>query len=104
MEKVIRDGMVAVVYCPSFGCYWYTRKREPALMYHPKLVAKIESCLRHHITDEWVEKELGVKNQRVFEPNSLEIRWLKRGTVFRVNEYDGCETIVTQEEDELFTA
>jgi hypothetical protein len=43
MDKVIRDGQVAVLYSPGFGAGWYSWNREmPELLFEPNLVAMIE--------------------------------------------------------------
>lgn len=62
MEKVIRDGNVAILYSPGFGAGWYTWNTSyPEIIFHPKLVEMVESGRKDEIDDEWVEENLGIR-------------------------------------------
>jgi hypothetical protein len=96
-EKVIKDGNVAVLYSPGFGAGWYswnTEHRE--ILFHPKLVAMVESERNGEITDDWVKENLGIEIYTGGADN-LKIEWLPEGTAFQIEEYDGAETIRTLE-------
>lgn len=47
MEKVIRDGKVAVLYSPGYGAGWttwtYDSKLHEVMLFHPLIVEKVES-------------------------------------------------------------
>lgn len=47
MEKVIRDGKVAVLYSPGYGAGWttweYDSKLHEIMLFHPLIVEKVES-------------------------------------------------------------
>lgn len=95
LEKVIRDGKVAILISPGFGAGWYswnTNHRE--ILFHPKLVEMVESGRRNEINDEWVKENLGIEIY-TFGAEDLEIQWLQEGTMFSVEEYDGAESIRT---------
>ena len=96
MNKVIRDGKVAVLYSPGYGAGWSTwtssKKRDIAL-FHPKLVEMVESGKRLEITDEWAQKNLGI-SLCTLGNDQLEIEWIEQGSSFHVNEYDGSESII----------
>lgn len=95
MDKVIRNGQVAVLYSPGFGAGWYSwNKDHKELLFHPKIVEMVEAGRRKEINDEWVKENLGVD---IYTGGSeqLTIQWLPEGTAFVVNEYDGAETIET---------
>ena len=102
MEKVIRDGKVAVIYHPPVGAGWYTWNNDyKELMYHPQLVQKILDDEQKDLTEEWVKAVLGIskdKNLYVGAAGELEIIWLPIGTAFRISEYDGAESIITKVE------
>ena len=92
MDKVVRDGLVAVVYHPSWGCGWYSWHGRAQLLFDPKIVAYIESGdtlgLEKYLEgirgdDYWISAEL----------EELAIEWIREGTEFTVVEYDGSETI-----------
>jgi hypothetical protein len=108
MEKVIRDGKVAIIYHPSFGAGWYTWNERgdfneinpdkyKGMIYHPLIVEKIETNKQSEITEEWVKSILGYENDKghlcVLAAGELEIKWLPVGTRFKIHEYDGSEDI-----------
>ena len=43
MEKVIRDGQVAVLYSPGYGAGWFTWHGVEELLFDPKVVDMLES-------------------------------------------------------------
>lgn len=97
IEKVIRDGKVAVLYSPGFGAGWYTwNKEHKELLFHPKVVEMVEAGKSKDITDEWVKENLGI-DIYTGGAEQLKIEWLPEGTAFRVDEYDGAESIQTIE-------
>lgn len=97
MEKVIRDGKVAILISPGYGSGWYScNPRYKELLFHPKLVAMVESGNQDEITEEWVRKELGIQDWIYCGgAKSLDIEWLPEGTAFTVEDYDGSESIRT---------
>lgn len=99
MEKVIRDGKVAVLVSGGYGAGWYTWNSEhKSLLYHPKLVAMVEAKRQSEIDEEWVEKELGISNVYCGGAAQLRIEWLPEGTPFTIDEYDGSEGLMTQDD------
>ena len=97
MEKVKRDGKVAVLYSPGFGAGWFSWNTDhQELLFHPKLVELVELNQRHLITDELVRELLGAE---IYTGGSdtLRIVWLDEGTAFNIDEYDGSESVVTME-------
>lgn len=104
MEKVIRDGKVAVLYSPGYGAGWFTWNTDHKdLLFHPDLVVLVEEDKRDEITSEFVQNLLGVEDVYCGGAEQLKIEWLEVGTSFRVDEYDGYESIITVEEL-VFTA
>jgi hypothetical protein len=91
MEKVIRDGLVAVLFAPGYGAGWYSwNLNHPQCLYDPDVVAWVEGGKIGPCPD------LEEKYNSTFYSQAhtqLKIVWLKVGTVFRINEYDGAETI-----------
>ena len=94
MEKVIRNGKVAVLVSHGFGAGWYSRNKHKELLFHPKLVEMVEQNRHEEITKEWVEENLDI-NIYTGGADGLYIEWLDEGTAFRINEYDGAETLIT---------
>lgn len=103
MKKVIRDGNVAVLYSPGFGAGWstwcYNSALIETLLFHPLIVEKVESGHENEITTEWLVEQFGKEFEDVCcrGVDQLEIEWLPEGTAFRVDEYDGFETVITNE-------
>jgi hypothetical protein len=94
MEKLEKDGMVAVVISPGFGAGWST-------------------WCHHDGSDEYLTMNKGIA-QAVLDKNipevcrlakekfpdiyiggakKLEVEWVKKGTAFRITEYDGYEAV-----------
>lgn len=98
MEKVIRDGNVAVLISTGFGAGWYSwNSSHKELLFHPKLIEMVEQGNHRDITEEWIEANLGLKDIYTGGNRDLTIKWLPEGTAFQVDEYDGAESITTLE-------
>ena len=92
MNKMIKDGKVAVLYSPGYGAGWSSWNTEtPDMIFDMTIVSMV---LRGNTEDEikavaklkWPDAYLGgVKG--------LNIVWLDQGTEFRINEYDGNENV-----------
>ena len=95
MEKVIRDGKVAVLISHGYGAGWYTWNRDyQQLLFHPKLVEMVEQNRRNEIDNQWVLENLGIE-MYAGGSDGLKIHWLPIGTAFEIEEYDGAETLRT---------
>jgi hypothetical protein len=103
MEKVIRDGKVAVVFSPGHGAGWYTWNKDlPEIIFDPNIVHYVEledwDSLRAHM-------ELKYPDVYMSEYSlDLAIMWLPEGTEFKIDEYDGAETIVLRKRVEWLMA
>ena len=93
MEKVIRNGKVAVLYSPGFGAGWHSWNERKELLFHPKLVEMVENNKQSKITEQWIKENLGIDNAYCGGAGDLQIKWLDEGTAFIINEYDGSESI-----------
>ena len=99
VDKVIRDGRVAVLVSPGYGAGWSTWADKPEkAVFSPEIVIWVESGkptdVRLKNEDRW-EEEFGYLGGI----EDLEIEWLELGTRFTVDEYDGSErlTIISRE-------
>ena len=91
MNKVIRDGMVAVLYSPGYGAGWYSwNTKYPEILFDPAIVELVEQ-------EKWEELQAFVtlKYPDIYAGGlrDLAIWWLKQGEQFQVNEYDGNESL-----------
>lgn len=96
MEKVIRNGNVAVLVSPGYGAGWYSWHDKKELLYHPEIVKLVEEKRHSEITEELCQKLLNTDDYIcVLGADSLKIYWIKQGTNFKIREYDGHELVET---------
>ena len=102
MNKLVRDGMVAVLYSPDYGSGWYTWNGDnPEILFDPAIVQLVEE-------NKWAELQTYVtlKYPKLFVGGllDLQIAWIPEGAMFRINEYDGDESIELKDDADWFTA
>jgi len=98
MEKLIRDGKVAVLYSPGFGAGWYTWNYNfPECIFDREIVGMVEKEVDYRDIAQFAESKYG---EEFFSggADDLRIMWLPEGTEFIINEYDGSESIQIKEE------
>ena len=99
VQKVIRDGKVAVVHSADYAQSLFSRfsKREE-LLFSPALVGLVEAG--KEITPGFINSEFGIdvsgKEWGGFAVN-LQVTYLPVGTRFYISEEDGKETIITED-------
>lgn len=97
-DKYVKDGQVGVLYSPGYGAGWSTWGGEE-LAYDKDLVqAFLEGGaekLRKVATEKYPGKYQGGLSQ-------IKLEWVPQGMAFRINEYDGYESIEYQS-DSSFT-
>lgn len=100
MNKVIENGLVAVLYSPGYGAGWSTwnleKELNETLLFHPSLVEMVRNNRQDEIDEDWLVENLGERFRNVYcgGAKQLEIEWLPEGTLFRVEEYNGSESIL----------
>jgi hypothetical protein len=107
MDKVIRDGKVAVLVSVGYGAgwsTWFSGNRKEVLLFHPKIVEMVEQGHKNEIKSTWIEQELGLKDVYTGGVDGLEIEWVPVGTKFVIHEYDGHETLKTIDDFYWITA
>ena len=92
MEKKIKDGKVAVLFSPRHGAGWYSWHRVEELLYDPKVVDMVEAKTSARTIELYCE-EVYDKKHYYGAADQLQVYWLPIGTQFRIQEYDGAETI-----------
>lgn len=98
MEKVIRDGKVAVLISHGFGAGWYSWNSNKQLLFSPKIVEMVEQGKADQINEDWIEENLGIKDVYCGGASDLKIHWIPIGTAFKVEEYDGAESLLTMDD------
>jgi hypothetical protein len=116
VRKVIRDGKVAVLYSPGFGAGWSTWSsisgHGTELMFDPSVVTLVEDRDNGKITTDQLVELVNTYCEITYGKNevycggvdNLEIVWIPEGTQFKINEYDGSESIEYKENDYWITA
>jgi hypothetical protein len=103
MEKVIRDGKVAVLYSPGYGAGWYSWHDIGELLYDPAVVEMVEKGKHYTEIVEYCESVYG-ESRSFSGAEDLTIEWIDIGREFRVDEYDGSEYIEYRDELEWHVA
>lgn len=93
MNRVVRDGKVAVLYHPTHGAGWYTWHGILELVYDPVVVAMVETGQDPSKIYAYCNKQHTDTYHYFGGADGLSIEWLPEGTEFRIEEYDGAETI-----------
>jgi hypothetical protein len=90
MDRVIRDGKVAVLYSPGFGAGWYSWHHIEELVFDPSIVTWLEAQdmdkIEAYLTLKYPDEYFGGVDK-------LTIKWIPQGTQFRISEYDGAESV-----------
>lgn len=102
MNRVVRDGLVAVLYSPGFGAGWFSWNTScPEILFDPAMVELVEA-------KKWDELRAYVvlKYPDIYSGGlkDLQIKWIPQGTQFQVTEYDGNENIETRDSVDWITA
>ena len=101
MDRVIRDGQVAVLYSPGYGAGWYTSHYILELIFDPSIVQWLEDNEMDKILSYVTLKYPG---EYFGGLDALEIEWIPVGTEFQIDEYDGSETIRYKDQERWITA
>ena len=101
MNKVIRDGKVAVLISYGFGSGFYTWGAPIEAIFDPKLVELIESEDFDGAEEYVMSTYPGIYTSGV---EDLEVVWVDEGEEFIINEYDGNESIQFKNKTQWITA
>ena len=101
MDKVIRDGKVAVLISYGYGGGFYTWGAPPEAIFDPKLVELVESedfdGANEYVRNTYLDTYTG-------GVEDLEVVWVDEGEEFIINEYDGSESIQLKSKTQWITA
>lgn len=92
MEKVEKDGKVAVLVSRGFGSGWSSWVSE-----HAETLC-MDAEIVQAVLDGDTAKAVEIAHAKCGEfydggSNGLEVEWVPKGTVFEIEEYDGSETL-----------
>lgn len=101
--KVIEDGRVAVLVSPGYGAGWFTWNQDhPECLFDPDVVAWVQGGKQGPCPD--LEAKYGWDDFYDGGDRDLIVEWVPMGTKFRINEYDGSESLVLESEEEWMVA
>jgi len=94
MDRVVRDGKVAVLYSPGYGAGWYSWNRDRVdMLFDPGLVDLVlegnTEKILVYVTLRWPDAYTGGLDD-------LAIEWIPVGSRFIIEEHDGAETVKLQ--------
>ena len=97
-EKYELNGKIAVLISNNFGAGWSTWYEEYAeyLLFAKELVEFVLKNEKDKI-EEFLTDKFGDHNIYLGGLRDLKVEWIEKGTSFYVHEYDGSESIVTNE-------
>lgn len=90
--KVTRNGKVAVLYSPGYGAGWYTWNTEcgEAIVFDPMMVKYVEEENKEAL---FSYAAMRYPDAYTGGLGDLTIYWVTEGTLFRIDEYDGNESV-----------
>lgn len=101
MNKLVKDGKIAVLISPGFGAGWYTWNYEyPDMLFDSGLVDLVlkgdKEQMLAYATVKWPDAYLG-------GIGDLAVEWVDQGQQIKINEYDGSESIEYRDSDDWIT-
>lgn len=97
MKKLIRDDRVAVLVSQGFGAGWFTWHGVEALLFDPKVIDMLESGQDGQDIVRYCETTYGADSY-YGGIDGLTVQWVPVGVRFYINEYDGSEVLVTEDD------
>ena len=122
MNKVIENGQVAVLYSPGYGAGWYTWNESRfededealKLIFDPILVDLVKQKEANRFEDldmlNSIHQQIEKRANEILPDGyfggveDLTIQWMPIGTQFRIEEYDGSESILYKENEYWLSA
>ena len=105
MKKIV-DGKVAIIISKDYGSGWYSEHHIEELVFDPWIVDQLLENARPENMSTNIENYCKLKygDNYYGDTNRLKVVWLPIGQKFRIHEYDGLETVVTDYQDHWFQA
>ena len=103
MEKVIRDGHVAVLVSGGYGAGWYSWHGVEELLFDPVVVEMVESEKEPEDILKYCHDMYG-QDEYFGGVDGLYIEWIPSGVEFIIEEYDGAESLKLKDKVKWITA
>lgn len=102
VDKLERDGQVAVIYSPGYGAGWSTWNADKYPIEDLVFNKELAEFLSTDPEPDWKAREAKAKelfpNAYIGGADELEIEWVPKNTPFYIHEYDGNEHVQTWEQ------
>ena len=103
MEKLIKNGCVAVLVSHGYGAGWSTWEHDERMLFDPVLAEMLEDGRAVEGDAAWLKKIEKVAKERYPDAylgglDGLTVHWVPEGSRFRIEEYYGAESIVFENE------
>lgn len=102
IDKVIRNGKVAILVSEGFGAGWSSWNSDKTIVFDPRIIEAVQQRLPFSAVEDYLQLKYPTGYFGGYE--QLNIEWLPIGTQFRIDEYDGAESIITSDQDQWITA
>lgn len=99
-EKFYNGNLVAILYSPGYGGGWFTWNSDEGMIFDKEIVEAVlddNRILAAEIAEAKYDAWTGGANQ-------LQVEWLQKGTLFRIREYDGNESVQTYTDEIYYRA
>lgn len=96
IEKLIRDGKVAIVISPEFGAGWSTWANEDQqeFLRSDKTLCELVEAKDFSGVRDYVDQRFGEGTIYGGGLSTCELRWVEQGAPFYIHEYDGSERLI----------
>jgi len=101
-DRVIRDGKVAVLVSSGFGAGWSSWNIGTKILFDPRIVEAVALKVPFSAVEDYLNYEY--PNAYFGGYDQLYIEWIPLGTQFRIDEYDGAESVITSDDFQWITA
>lgn len=113
MNKLVRNGRVAVIISINYGSGWFSEHGDERLLFDPVIATELADKeegwtdrLRTYLISEYLDNKSPeeasnydyVIARMAMNPTSYGVRWVDQGVFFRIEEYDGRESILSNDE------
>jgi hypothetical protein len=103
MEKVVRDGHVAVLISRGYGAGWYSWHGVEELIFDPVVVDMLENNVNSYEIEKYCMNTYG-EDPYYGGLDGLTIEWVPLGSDFIIDEYDGAESLMLKDKFKWITA
>lgn len=101
--KKIKDGRLCVLYSPGYGAGWYTWHGVEELVFDPVLVDMVLDDADPEDIIDYCKETYGTDNY-YGGAEDLTVAFVDTGDKFRIEEYDGAESVMCMNDYQWFEA